>query len=202
MNRLFNTLRNFVERPQAEVEETEEALPGFENRLEVLCRYAERAAAYEDDLRANHDEVMDQLWLLQALMENALDDGKDAHALEYLRLAARLRPQRDVLDHEMAVFRSVADDLIRRTNALLENLDEARVFAQSAEVSPAATYYLDATLTKLTRYFVMLERVAIARHRGLPERLAAEMLIVVDDAQLDLELAHYILTRRRQLGSG
>jgi hypothetical protein len=202
MNRLFNTLRNFVERPQSEVEETEEALPGFENRLEVLCRYAERAAAYEDDLQANYDEVIDQLWLLQALMEAALDEGEDAHALEYLRLAARLRPQRDLLDHEMAVFRSVADDLISRTNALLENLDEARIYARSAEVSPAATYYLDATLNKLTKYFVMLERVAIARHRSLPDRLATQMLVIVDDAQLDLELAHYILTRRRQLGPG
>jgi hypothetical protein len=202
MNRLFNTLRNFVERPQAEVEEIEDALPGFENRLEVLCRYAERAAAYEDDLRANYDDVMDQLGQLQALMEAALDEGEDAHALEYLRLAARLRPQRDLLDHEMAVFRSVADDLIARTNALLENLDEARLYAKSAEVSPAATYYLDATMNKLTKYFVMLERVAIARHRGLPDRLSAEMLIIVDDAQLDLELAHFILTRRRALGSG
>lgn len=198
MNRLFNTLRNFVEKPQV----IEDALPGFDNRVEVLYRYAERASAYEDELQANYDAVLDQLSQLQGMMEVAIEQGLDAHALEYLRLAARLRPQRDLLEQELAAFHSVADDLINRTSALLENLDEARMYARDGEISPAATYYLDGTLNKLTRYFVMLERIAITRHRNLPKRLAAETLKVVDDAQLDLELATFILNRRRALGSG
>jgi hypothetical protein len=202
MNRLFSTLRSFVEKPRPEAAVWQDALPGFDNRIEVLCRYAERASAYEDDLQISYDEVMDQLSQLQGLMEVALDEGQDAHALEYLRLAARLRPQRDLLAQELAAFRSVADDLISRTNALLDNIDEARTYARTVEISPAATYYLDATLSKLTRYFVMLERIAISRHRALPKRLANEMLKIVDDAQLDLELATFILSRRRALGSG
>src|SRR6266700_2765720 len=100
MNRLFNSLRSFVEKPRPEASVWQDALPGFDNRIEVLCRYAERASAYEDDLQANHDEVMDQLSQLQGMMEIALDDGQDANALEYLRLAARLRPQRDLLERE------------------------------------------------------------------------------------------------------
>ena len=38
MNRLFKTLRNIVEKPisEQEAEQREDALPGFDNRIEVL----------------------------------------------------------------------------------------------------------------------------------------------------------------------
>ncbi len=52
MNRLFQTLRNIVEKPEAPVEQPADALPGFDNRLTVLCTYAERSASYEDELTA------------------------------------------------------------------------------------------------------------------------------------------------------
>jgi len=205
MNRLFRTLRGFADRHQAEREQQVEAipaLPGFENRLEVLCTYAERASGYEDELLTTYDEVMDTMMQLQELMEQAIERGQDRDALEYLRMAARLRPQRDLLDHELNSFRAVAAELTRRVRVLVEHIDEARSFAESADLSPAATYYLDQTMTKLTRHFVMLERVTIARHQDLPQRLAAKINTVVDDRQLDLELATYILSRRRALGSG
>jgi hypothetical protein len=44
--------------------------------------------------------------------------------------------------------------------------------------------------------------VATARRRALPERLAQQLTQVIDDRQLDLELANYILNRRRALGPG
>ncbi len=49
---------------------------------------------------------------------------------------------------------------------------------------------------------ILLERVTRNRHASLPERLAAQIVDVVDDRQLDLELATYILSRRRALGPG
>ncbi len=201
MNRLFQTLRNIVENP-APVEASTEALPGFDNRLSVLCAYAERSASYEDELTARHNEIADDLARLQELMEGALDQGEDRDALEYLRLAVRLRPQRDLLEHELRSFHAVASDLIRRVATVNDYADEAREYARSADLSPAATYFLDATLNRLTRYFVLLERVTRNRHSSLPERLAAQIVDVVDDRQLDLELATYILSRRRALGSG
>jgi hypothetical protein len=204
MNRLFQTLRNIVEKPQPEAEEdsTGDALPGFDNRLEVLCAYAERSAAYEDELTARHEQIADDLAQLQERMEASLDEGEDRDALEYLRLAFRLRPQRDLLEHELNAFHAVASDLIRRVNTLMDYADEAREYARNATLSPAATYFLDATLNRLTRYFVMLERVTKTRHYSLPDRLAQEITEVVDDRQLDLELATYILSRRRALGPG
>jgi hypothetical protein len=204
MNRLFKTLRNIVDKPvsEQEAEQREDALPGFDSRIEVLSTYAERSAAYEEDLQNNFDQVADQLLQLQELMEATIDAGRDRDALEYLRLAARLRPQRDLLDQELRAFHAVASDLIRRVNTLMDYIEEAREFARDGELSPAATYYLDATLNRLTRYFVMLERVTRQRHRTLRDRLAAQILLVVDDRQLDLELATYILQRRRALGSG
>ncbi len=201
MNRLFQTLRNIVEK-SVPVEEPAEALPGFDNRLAVLCTYAERSATYEDELTARHNDVADDLARLQELMEDALDRGEDRDALEYLRLAVRLRPQRDLLEQELRAFHAVASDLIHRVGVLMDYADEAREYARSAELSPAATYFLDVTLNRLTRYFVLLERVTRNRHASLPNRLAAQIVDVVDDRQLDLELAMYILSRRRALGSG
>ncbi len=152
MNRLFQTLRNIVEKPA--VEEPAEALPGFDNRLAVLCTYAERSATYEDELTARYNEVADDLARLQELMEGALDSGEDRDALEYLRLAVRLRPQRDLLEQELRAFHAVAWDLIQRVNTLNDYADEAREFARNADLSPAATYFLDTILNRLTRYFV------------------------------------------------
>jgi hypothetical protein len=201
MNRLFKTLRKIADRPQP-ADPQPEALPGFESRINVLCTYAERASGYEDDLTTQYDRIVDDLAKLQALMEQALDDYRDRDALEYLRLAIRLRPQRDLLETELRAFHVVADDLLERVDSIMNNIEEARQLAQSSEVNPAATYYLDQALTQLTRHFVNLERAAIARHRSLPERLAQQIVIVVDDRQLDLEMATFILNRRRALGSG
>jgi hypothetical protein len=208
MNRLFHTLRGIVDRsgaqPRADAAPSpgEEALPGFDNRIEVLSSYAERSAAYEDDLLAHLDQIIDQLAQLQEYMESAIDNGADRDALEYLRLAVRLRPQRDLLEQELKAFHVVAAELIQRVNTLMQYLDEARSFAYDATLSPAATYYLDFTLNRLTRYFVMLERVTKVRHQTLPDRLAQQITVVIDDRKLDLELATYILSRRRSLGSG
>ena len=85
---------------------------------------------------------------------------------------------------------------------LLQHVDEAREFARSATLNAQATHYLDLTLTRLTRYFVLLERVAAMRRRELPDRLAASMLHVIDDRRLDLALATYVLQRRRALNAG
>lgn len=194
MTHLFRKLRNLVERPPQV-----DALPGFENRIEVLTSYAERASNYEEDLLGNLEEVVGQLMMLQHAMEQALDEGRDREALEYLRLAVRLRPQRELLEKEIRSFRAVAEDLIHRVTVLLDNLNEARQLARNGELNPAATYYLDATLNRITRYFVLLERVTIARHRALPERLTRQLLVVIDDRQLDLELARFILSRRKAL---
>lgn len=205
MNRLFQTLRGFVERPRTAEDgddRVEEALPGFENRIEVLSKYAERASAYEETLQNSYDQIMDQMMQLQGLMEQALDEGQDSNALEYLRLAARFRPQRALLEQELKAFHALAAELIWRVLMLLDNLEEARNYALSADLNPAATQALDAALNRLTRYFVLLERVTIARHDQLPMRLAEQMMVIVDDRQLDLELARFILSRRRALGGG
>ena len=69
-------------------------------------------------------------------------------------------------------------------------------------LNAAATEYLDSTLDRLTRYFIMLDRVSRQRRKELPDRLAQVMMQVIDDRKLDLELATYILARRRALGSG
>lgn len=204
MNRLFQTLRNIVRRPMQPMGEPEygDVLPGFDDRVEVLVRYAEQAAAYTDELNSNYEQIQATMTQFQELMEQAIDKGQDRDALEYLRLAARLRPQNDLLERELRVFRVVANDLIGRVNTLMENLEEARGFARSSDYNPGATEYLDAALTRLTRYFVMLDRVAANRRYVLPERLAQKLTLVIDDRQLDLELARYILSRRRALQSG
>jgi len=205
VNRLFQTLRGFVERPRTAEEaddRVEEALPGFDNRIEVLSKYAERASAYEETLQNSYDQIVDQIMQLQGLMEQALDEGQDSNALEYLRLAARLRPQRALLEQELKAFHALAGELIWRVLMLLDNLEEARNYALSADLNPTATRALDEALNRLTRYFVMLERVTIARNDQLPMRLAEQMMVIVDDRQLDLELARFILSRRRALGGG
>ncbi len=218
MNRLFQTLRGIVEkstdkpaadqgraggrRGQSQRSSADAALPGFDNQIAVLCSYAERSAAYEDDLLANLERIVDELAQLQEYMEQAIDAGADRDALEYLRLAARIRPQRDLLDQELKTFHVVASDLIRQVNTLLEYRDEARQFAHNTALSPAATHILNKILNRLTRYFVMLERVTKARHQSLPDRLAEQITNVIDDRQLDLELATYILKRRRAIGTG
>ncbi|MEP7286240.1 MAG: hypothetical protein ABI947_10785 [Chloroflexota bacterium] len=202
MNRLFQTLRGLLEKPQTTQDSAPESSNSFDNRIEVLSKYAERASGYEDELLMNLERVQETLAQLQERMEESLDEGKDSDALEYLRLAARLRPQRDLLDQEIRAFQAVATDLMTRIDTLMSNLDEARRYAQDVDLSPAATYALDAALNRLTRYFVLLERVAIARHRALPQRLAEQMMVVIDDRQLDLEFARFILSRRHALGPG
>ncbi len=204
MNRLFNTLRSFTERPHAdsEADAAGEAERAFDTRIEVLTKYAERASNYEEELQNTYETILDNLMQLQELMVLKLDDGQDRDALEYLRLAARLRPQRALLEQELRAFHAVAADLFPRVNTILDHFDEARALAANPDQSPAAAYYLEASLTRLTRYFVLLERVAIARHRALPQRLAEQMMSVVDDRQLDLELATFILSRRQALGPG
>jgi phage shock protein A len=199
MNRLFSSLRKLVEKAPAE---DTPALPGFENRVEVLYRYVEQAAAYEDELTAHLEQVQGQLDQLQERVEKALDAGKDRDAFEFIRLAARLRPQFDLLNEEIKSFHAVAADLMLRVNKLMDNIDEARRLAEDGDFSPVATHALDETLTRLTRHFVNLDRVATARRRALPERLAQQLTRVIDDRQLDLELANYILKRRRALGPG
>jgi hypothetical protein len=203
MNRLFKTLRGIVDKSSDKHDRSsDEALASFDNRIEVLASYAERSAAYEDDLLANLDRIVDQLSQLQEVMERAIDEGADRDALEYLRLAVRIRPQRDLLDQELQSFHVVAADLIRQVNTLREYRDEARQFVRDNTLSPAASAVLDRTLDRLTRYFVMLERVTKERHQSLPDRLAEQITLVMDDRQLDLELATYILARRRSIGSG
>jgi hypothetical protein len=145
---------------------------------------------------------LEQLAQLQQMMELAIDEGKDRDALEYLRLAVRLRPQRELLEREMQAFAAVAEELLSRVQILLDNLDEARQFVEDGNTNPAATHYLDQFMTRLTRYFVMLEKVSLARHKDLRKRLAEQMMHVIDDRQLDLEMARFILSRRRALGSG
>lgn len=202
MNKLFQTLRGIRPQPGQETEPEADALPGFDNRLQVLVKYAERAAGYEDELSLNLGQVLEQLAQLQQMMELAIDEGKDRDALEYLRLAVRLRPQRELLEREMQAFAAVAEELLGRVQLLLDNLDDAHRFAQDGSANPAATHYLDQFMTRLTRYFVMLEKVSLSRHKDLRRRLAEQMMNVIDDRQLDLEMARFILNRRRALGSG
>ncbi len=198
MNRLFSTLRGWREKPRARFF----ALPGFDGRIETLYQYAQQAAGYEDDLLEAYRDVQTQLSQFEAQTGLAIDAGEDRHALEYVRLIVRLRPQRDLLEHELRAFHAVASALILRVDILMTHLDEAREFARTTELSPAATQFLDVTLTRLTRYFVMLDRVTRARRRELPDRLGAVMLQVIDNRQLDRELATYVLQRRRALGGG
>lgn len=197
MNRLFSRLRTRRDEPPAP-----DALPGFDDRVAVLYGYAQQAAHYEDDLLTAQQDIAAQLHECERRINDALEAGRDSDALEYVRLIARLRPQYELLDHEMRAFRAVAEALIVRLDTLLNHLDEARVYARSADINTQATWYLDLTLTRLTRYFVMLDRVATARRRALPDRLAELMVQVLDDRRLDLVLATYILQRRRALDAG
>ena len=199
MNRLFSRFRS---RAPDVTTAIPDALPGFDDRVSALRSHAQQAARYEDDLLSVQRDVNDQLQMCEALIEQALQIGEDAEALEYVRLAARLRPQYELLEKELRAFGSVADILIQRLDLLLNNLDEARTFARSAELNSHATEYLDEALTRLTRYFIMLDRVASVRRRELPDRLADLMNQVLDDRHLDLMLASYILDRRRALDSG
>ena len=198
MNRLFGRFRGH----QAPAQPARDALPGFEARVDVLREHAQQAARYEDDLVTVQTDVREQLGMCELAIERSLQRGEDREAFEYVRLAARLRPQYELLDQELRAFGAVADALLQRLELLLNHLDEAREFARSAALNPYATEYLDETLTKLTRYSIMLDRVAAARRRELPDRLEALMTQVLDDRQLDLMLANYILERRRALDSG
>ena len=205
MNRLFSRLRS--RRDQAanvapDADSMPEALPGFEMRLAVLYGHAQQAARYEDELLRSRDEVVGQLQQYEARIEQCIYQGRDRQALEFIRLAARLRPQYDLIDSELHAFSNVANALTARLDLLLQHVEEARQYAHSAAINAQATYYLDLTLTRLTRYFVLLERVSASRRRELPDRLAASMLQVIDDRQLDLTLATYILQRRQALSSG
>ncbi len=197
MNRLFSRLRTRRDQPQAA-----DALPGFDERIAILCTHARQAAHYEDELLSAQQEVISQLEACEVRIEQALMQGEDREALEYVRLAARLRPQYDLLDRELRAFGAVAEALITRLDMLLNHLDEARLFARSAVINPEATDFLDQALIRLTRYFIMLDRVATARRRGLPDQLAAIMVQVLDDRRLDLILANYVLERRRALNAG
>jgi len=212
LNRLFQALRRAVggDRvddsaptpvPSAPAPDVP-ALSGFEARVEVLCKHAEQAAAYETDLTEHLNRVQAQLDGLQERMEAAIERGEDRQAYELLRLATRFRPQRDLLDREIRAFHLVAMELINRVEGLLSNLDEARALANDGSLNPLATHYLDQGLTRLTRYFVMLERVSLNRRRALPDKLAQSLLQVIDDKALDFELARYVMNRRRALGSG
>src|SRR5260370_7777678 len=138
MNNLFKTLRRFTERSQPVVstEPVQDALPGFYTRIDVLIKYAERASAYEDELIGSYDQIIDAIDQFQGLMEQALDEGRDRDALEYLRLAARIRPQRDLIDQELRAFHAVAADLLERFNTLLANLNKARDSPRSPSLNP------------------------------------------------------------------
>jgi phage shock protein A len=210
MNRLFETLRGFVNRPrpeptqsaQAAASETPRVIAGFEARLATLYHYSEHAAAYERDLETRLAEAQAHMDQLEATVEAMIDAGRDRDAFEYLRLAARLRPQRDLLYDELRAFRAVATELQRRVALLIDNHDAASQIANDVAANPQAARTLERVLNQLTRYFVLLDRVAKARRHDLPERLAAAMLHVLDDRQLDLELANYVLQRRRALNTG
>ncbi|MBX3063800.1 MAG: hypothetical protein KF726_12540 [Anaerolineae bacterium] len=206
MKRLFSTLRQFVDRkvelpdydPDYESIQLRE-IEAFERRIDVLTRYAEQSMAYEEALTSNYERLEADLQKIKDLVEANIDAGKDRDALEFLRLAVRLRPQRDLVAYELNSFHAVADALIMRVNTLVAHLDEAREYARNARLSQAATQQLDATMTKLTRYFVLLERVAAARRQTLEQRLVAKLGEIIDDRKLDLEMASYVLARRRAL---
>jgi phage shock protein A len=205
MNRLFETLRGLVSRPHSEpapAPEQPNILAGFESRLAALYHYAEHAAAYERDLEARLAEAQAHMDQLEATVEAMINAGRDRDAFEYLRLAARLRPQRDLLRDELRAFHAVAAELQRRVALLMENRAAASQIASNASANLHAARTLDRVLNQLTRYFVMLDRVARARRRELPNRLAAAMTKILDDRLLDLELANYVLQRRRALSAG
>lgn len=203
MNRLFNTLRRIVEgaRPDA-ASPALPALPDFEERVDELFRYSEQAAAYEDDLTGYAQQLRVRLDQFADRINRAIDAGRDRDAFELVRLAARIRPQYDLVNQEMHMFHAVAADLIERVNRLIEHLDEARALARDGRLNPTATRQLDETLKRLVRYFELLERVSTARRQALPGRLAEKLTAVIDDRHLDLQLARYVLARRRALGPG
>ncbi|GAB4554552.1 MAG: hypothetical protein OHK0023_24800 [Anaerolineae bacterium] len=203
MNKLLNVLRGLGKRePQTEAAQPAEALPGFDNRLEALQKFAEQAAAYEDDLNKHLAEAESNMTRLTHAVNLMIDAGRDQDAFEYLRLAARLRPQVDLLSQEIRAFQGVATALQNKVNLLFDNLDQARQFARDGSLNPRATEVLDRALNQLTRLFVLLDRVAQARRRELPDRLAEAMTQVIDNVALDMELARWVMARRRALGSG
>src|SRR5260370_38016122 len=128
MNDRVKTRRRITERshPAGSTEPVQDAVPGFYTRSGGLIEYAERASAYEDELIGSYEQIIDAIDQFQGLMEQALDEGRDRDALEYLRLAARIRPQRDLIDQELRAFHAVAADLLERFNTLIANLEEAR----------------------------------------------------------------------------
>jgi len=201
VNRLFRALHRAA-RGEAARPIPIAALPGFEARLTVLARYAENAAWYEGDLERNREEIAAGIASLEVQITESIRRGADRDALEYVRIIARLRPQIELIDMELRNFHAVASALILRTNMLMQNVEEARYYAADADLNPDATAALDRALNNLTRYFVMLERVAARRRAALPERLAELMGQVIDDRTLDLQLARYILQRRRALDAG
>jgi hypothetical protein len=206
MRNLFDALRNIVDRNQDKRREEEAhinaVLDVFENRMDILLRHAEQSMAYEDALNVNFERLDAELNMLREMVEQCIDNAQDRDALEYLRLAVRLRPQRDLVSQELNAFHAVSDALVTKVNILVGHIDEAREYARNKHWSPAKAEYLDSTLNKLTRYFVMLERVTVERRRTLNDRLVAKMADVIDDRRLDLELATYILQRRRALNAG
>ena len=126
MNRLFNTLRRIVERSPRGTGDHEAAipaLPDFEDRVEVLFHHAEQAAAYEDDLADYVRQLRTRLESLSARIDGLIDQGRDRDALEVVRIAARIRPQYDLVNQEMQAFHAVAGDLIERVDRLIDNLD-------------------------------------------------------------------------------
>lgn len=182
--------------------EPSNVIEGFEARLATLYHYSEHAAAYERDLEVRLAEAQANMDQLEATVEAIIQAGRDRDAFEYLRLAARLRPQRDLLHEELRAFHAVAAELQRRVALLIDNHAAASQIASNVAANPQAARTLDRVLRQLTRYFVMLDRVAKARRRDLPERLATAVTDVLDDRQLDLELANYVLQRRRALNDG
>lgn len=204
MKKLFDTLRNIVnhQRPHQREAVQLAALEQFDRRMDVLTQYAEQAMDYEETLTTHQERLERELDTLREVMEQCIERGEDRHALEYLRLLVRLRPQRDLVVQELNAFHAVADALIMRVNNLVAHLDEAREYARDAHLSANATLYLDASMERLTRYFMMLQRVSAARRQTLPQRLMEKMTTVIDNRKLDLELATYILARRRALGAG
>ena len=196
MNRLFGRLRGHQDRTAPG-----DALPGFDDRLAILMHHAQNARQYEDDLLGVRADLIGQLQRCESRLESLIDQGADRDALEYIRLAARLRPQYELVDRELRAFGAVAEALIVRLDVLLQHTDQARVLTRSARANPQATAALDHTLDRLTRHFILLDRVATARRADLPTRLVMLMTHVLDDRQLDLMLATYILNRRRALAA-
>lgn len=215
MRKLFNTLRNIVERTTGERTRREQGpsapdegsaeqvaiLDQFDSRMDVLTSYAEQALGYEDTLTNHIDRLTVELDQIRQAVEQCIDKGRDRDALEFLRLAVRLRPQLELVQGELGAFHAVADALIMKVNALVGHITEARIYANSATMNPDMPVQLNDTMTKLTRYFVMLERVTAARRDSLPERLMGQMTTIIDDRRLDVELATYVLARRRGISA-